>query len=219
MINSKTLLLAHHGTAGALLAEALAQGTLDATQREVVAILQNNVIALQRQIEGLLSLNAAAFESSRLIRRPVGMRDFLADAVRRRELHSQARQLTLRIEAPDLQVSVDDEKLAVIVDNLLSNAIDFSPVGGEIRLLATEGDGNLHLECIDQGPGVAEEDMERIFEPFVQGLRKAAVPRQGSGVGLSIVRELALAMGGRVCVLPSEIGAHFYVEIPDDKQQ
>jgi len=84
-------------------------GTLDATQREVVAILQNNVIALQRQIEGLLSLNAAAFESSRLIRRPVGMRDFLADAVRRRELHSQARQLTLRIEAPDLQVSVDDE--------------------------------------------------------------------------------------------------------------
>jgi len=49
-------------------------GTLDATQREVVAILQNNVIALQRQIEGLLSLNAAAFESSRLIRRPVGRR-------------------------------------------------------------------------------------------------------------------------------------------------
>jgi two-component system sensor histidine kinase GlrK len=194
-------------------------GTLDATQREVVAILQNNVIALQRQIEGLLSLNAAAFESSRLIRRPVGMRDFLADAVRRRELHSQARQLTLRIEAPDLQVSVDDEKLAVIVDNLLSNAIDFSPVGGEIRLLAAADDGKLRLECIDQGPGVAEEDRERIFEPFVQGLRKAAAPRHGSGVGLSIVRELARAMGGRVGMQPSEVGAHFYVEIPDDKQQ
>jgi two-component system sensor histidine kinase GlrK len=101
----------------------------------------------------------------------------------------------------------------------LSNAIDFSPIGGEIRLLATVGDGNLRLECIDQGPGVAAEDRERIFEPFVQGLRKAPAPRQGSGVGLSIVRELARAMGGHVCVLPSEAGAHFFVEIPDDKQQ
>jgi len=177
------------------------------------------VIALQRQIEGLLRLNAAAFDSSHLIRRTVGIRDFLAAAAHRRELHSQARHLTLRIEAPDLQVSVDDEKLAVIADNLLSNAIDFSPEGGEIRLLAMAGDGKLRLECIDQGPGVADEDMEKIFEPFVQGQRKAAAPRQGSGVGLSIVRELARAMGGRVCVLPSEVGAHFSVEIPDDKQQ
>ncbi len=193
-------------------------GTLGSAQREVVDILQHNVIGLQRQIEGLLSLNAAAFESSRLVRRPIGIHDFLADAARRRELHSQARQLTLRIEAPDLVVSVDGEKLAVIVDNLLSNAIDFSPDGGEIRLLATAGDGNLRLECIDQGPGVDEEDRERIFEPFVQGRRKAAAPRQGSGVGLSIVRELARAMGGRVGLLTSPAGAHFYVEIPDEKK-
>ena len=176
-------------------------------------------MALQRQIEGLLRLNAAAFESSRVLRRPVAIRDFLAKATQRRELHSQARQLTLRIEATDRVVPVDAEKLAVIVDNLLSNAIDFSPDCGEIRLLATLDNGNLRLECVDQGPGVAEEDVERIFEPFVQGRRKPSAPRLGSGVGLSIVRELARAMGGCAGVLPGPAGAHFYVEIPDGRKQ
>ena len=194
-------------------------GPLGTAQFEVVSILQNNVIALQRQIEGLLSLNAAAFDSSRLVRRQIDIRAFLADAVRRHELHGKARHLTLTIEAPDLHVPVDREKLAVIVDNLLSNAIDFSPEGGEIRLLASVDGDNLRLECVDQGPGVAEEDVERIFEPFVQGRRKPLTPRLGSGVGLSIVRELARAMGGRVCVLPSHVGAHFCVELPNDKKK
>jgi two-component system sensor histidine kinase GlrK len=134
-------------------------------------------------------------------------------------LHGKARHLTLTIEAPDLQLPLDREKLAVIVDNLLSNAIDFSPEGGEIRLLASVDGDNLRLECVDQGPGVAEEDVERIFEPFVQGRRKSLAPRLGSGVGLSIVRELARAMGGRVCVLPSHVGAHFCVELPNDKNK
>jgi len=194
-------------------------GTLNIGQREVVEILQHNVIGLQRQIEGLLSLNAAAFEGSRLARRTVNLREFLVGVGRRRELHSQARQLTLRIEAPDRLVSIDDEKVAVIVDNLLSNAIDFSPEGGEIGVLAKAGDGTLILDVIDQGPGVATEDAERIFEPFVQGRIMALAPRQGSGVGLSIVRELVRVLGGSVRVVPRATGAHFSVEIPDEKQQ
>ena len=193
-------------------------GTLCLAQREVVDILQHNVISLQRQIEGLLSLNAAAFEGSRRARRSVDLREFLAAAARRRELHSQARQLNLRIEAPSRTVSIDTEKVAVIVDNLLSNAIDFSPEGGEISVLASAGDGTLRLDVIDQGPGVAAEDVERIFEPFVQGRNKAPAPRQGSGVGLSIVRELARVLGGSVRLVSSASGAHFAVEIPDEER-
>jgi two-component system sensor histidine kinase GlrK len=193
-------------------------GTLGLAQREVVDILQHNVISLQRQIEGLLSLNAAAFEGSRRARRAVDLREFLAAAARRRELHSQARQLTLCIEAPSRTVSIDAEKVAVIVDNLLSNAIDFSPEGGEVRVLASAADGTLRLDVIDQGPGVAAEDAERIFEPFVQGRIKAPAPRQGSGVGLSIVRELARVLGGSVRLVSSAAGAHFAVEIPDEER-
>jgi two-component system, NtrC family, sensor histidine kinase GlrK len=191
-------------------------GPLGSSQREVVDILQHNVIALQGQIESLLKLNAASFEARRLDYRPVLLSTLLEGAVQRRELHGQARQLKLLVEASDAVVKVDEEKLGVVLDNLLSNAIDFSPEGGEIRLCAIREKSSLRLECIDQGPGVAPEDSERIFDPFVQGKRRAPGVRRGSGVGLSIVRELVLAMGGTVKLLPSEQGAHFSVEIPDE---
>ncbi|RIX49558.1 MAG: HAMP domain-containing protein [Rhodocyclales bacterium GT-UBC] len=192
-------------------------GTLEEAQKEVVEILQHNVIALQRQIESLLSLNSAAFDARQLQFAPVVLPELLDGVVRRRDLHIQARQLRLKVEASQVTVMADAEKLGVILDNLLSNAIDFSPEGGEIRLLARHEKGCLILECADRGTGVAPEDVERIFEPFVQGQRRAPTPRRGSGVGLSIVRELVRAMGGRVGLRPSGRGARFYVEIPDEK--
>ncbi|PKO88329.1 MAG: histidine kinase [Betaproteobacteria bacterium HGW-Betaproteobacteria-12] len=170
-------------------------GQLEEGQREVVDILQHNVASLQRQIESLLSLNAAAFEARK----------------------AQARQVRVIVDDPGVgNATVDTEKLSVVLDNLLSNAIDFSPDGGEVRLLLSRHEDLLRFECVDQGPGVAPEDRQRIFDPFVQGQREAPAPRQGSGVGLSIVRELVRAMGGAVALLPVERGAHFYVEVPDE---
>jgi two-component system, NtrC family, sensor histidine kinase GlrK len=192
-------------------------GPLVATQREVVEILQHNVAGLQAQIESLLSLNAAAFEARRLNLQQVDFPKLLENSVHRHELHAQSRQLRITVSADEFVVSLDAEKLSVVLDNLLSNAIDFSPDGSEIKLLGTHDGNGLRLECIDQGPGVAAEDVQRIFDPFYQGNRRAPTPRRGSGVGLSIVRELVRAMGGVVALLPSDQGAHFYVEIPDEQ--
>lgn len=191
-------------------------GPLGENQREVVDILQHNVVSLQQQIESLLSLNAAAFEARRIRATRVELPKFMASVVQRREFHAQSRRLKVLIETPAVsKVMLDAEKMAVVLDNLLSNAIDFSPDGGEVRLMVNRSDSCLRFECIDQGPGVATEDMQRIFNPFVQGQRQAPAQRQGSGVGLSIVRELVRAMGGKVWLLPSEKGAHFCVELPD----
>lgn len=192
-------------------------GPLSAGQREVVEILQHNVGSLQEQIESLLTLNAASFESRRLQIAPVKPRKLLASVIQRRELHSQSRQLNIVVEAPDEAAMLDAEKMAIVLDNLLSNAIDFSPEQGEIRLVVSHADGLWRFDCIDQGPGIADEDRQRIFDPFVQGQRMAPAPRQGSGVGLSIVRELVRAMGGAVYLVPQATGAHFCVEIPDEQ--
>lgn len=200
----------------ALLQEEVA-GTLHGEQKEVVDILQSNVMTLQGQIESLLRLNAASFEARRLSHRPQQLRQLLAEALRGRELQIQARRLRVVRDAPALTLLLDAEKLLVVLDNLLSNAIDFSPEGGVIRLQAGMVQGRLRVDCIDQGPGIAAEDAERIFQPFVQGLRASPMPRQGSGVGLSIVRELMTAMGGRVLLLAGEgpsPGAHFRIEVP-----
>ena len=192
-------------------------GPLGAGQREVVDILQHNVISLQQQIESLLTLNAAAFEARRLQVAPTRLRKLLSAVVQRRELHSQSRQLKIVVESSQETAMLDAEKMSVVLDNLLSNAIDFSPENGEIRLSVSHVDGLWRFECIDQGPGVAEEDRQRIFEPFVQGQRAPPAPHQGSGVGLSIVRELVRAMAGTVFLVPQETGAHFRVEIPDEQ--
>jgi two-component system sensor histidine kinase GlrK len=192
-------------------------GALVADQREVVEILQHNVIGLQQQIESLLSLNAAAFEARRLRPVPIRLSNLLNEAVQRRELQIQARHLIVMVDAPDEKFMLDGEKMAIVLDNLLSNAIDFSPEGGDIQLTASHKDQSIQLSCIDQGPGVAEEDKQRIFDPFVQGRRVAPLPRKGSGVGLSIVRELVRAMGGTVLIMASQRGAHFCVEIPDEQ--
>jgi len=193
-------------------------GPLGEHQREVVDILQHNVAGLQQQIESLLSLNAAAFEARRLQIGRVDLPKLLQSVVQRRDFHAQARQIKVDVETSGLPVAMlDAEKMLVVLDNLLSNAIDFSPNGGEIRLLVGRQAGVLRFECIDQGPGIAPEDRQRIFDPFVQGQREAPAERQGSGVGLSIVRELVRAMGGRVGLLPVERGAHFCVELPDEK--
>lgn len=65
------------------------------------------------------------------------------------------------------------DKLRVAIDNLLANAIDFSPPGGVIELAARRDGALLRIVCRDQGPGVAPADAERIFAPFVQGERAA----------------------------------------------
>ncbi len=189
---------------------------LAGNQREVVEILRHNVISLQHQIESLLSLNGAAFEARRLHPGLINLKQLLTEAVQRRDLQISSRQINVVVEASDEKMMLDGEKMSVVLDNLLSNAVDFSPEASEIRLLATHEDDLLRIECIDQGVGVAEEDAQRIFDPFVQGRNPPPVARKGSGVGLSIVRELARAMGGTVTLLPSRQGAHFCVEIPDE---
>lgn len=192
-------------------------GSLQGSQQEVVDILHHNVMALQRDIESLLRLNAVSFEARHQSQKPVVLRKLLDDVVRGRELQIQSRHLTVLREAPAIARELDEEKLQVALDNLLSNAIDFSPEGGVIRLEAALIDNSINIACIDQGPGIAAEDAERIFEPFVQGGRASPTPRQGSGVGLSIVRELMTAMGGRVLLVPcvgNAPGAIFRLELP-----
>lgn len=192
-------------------------GSLDGSQMEVVDILQHNVMALQKHIESLLRLNATSFEARHMAYRSVAVDELLSDVVAGRDLHIQARQLTVLCKAPSATRMLDGDKLQVVLDNLLSNAIDFSPPGGTIRLQADLFDNNVRITCADQGPGVAPKDVERIFEPFVQGERPPPSPRKGSGVGLSIVRELMSAMGGSVTLLPNHgkaTGATFQIEMP-----
>ena len=97
-------------------------------------------------------------------------------------------------------MQADPERLRVVLDNLLSNAFKYSPAGGEVTVIARKQDGQAVIEVLDEGPGVAPEERERIFEPFYRGSADAYGKVQGTGLGLSISRDHILAMGGTIAV-------------------
>jgi signal transduction histidine kinase len=114
-----------------------------------------------------------------------------------------------------LCLSADEERLRQILLNLVGNAIKFTPTGGWV-LLTCESSAHWVDICVrDNGPGIAPEKQQSIFDPFVQVDRKLSNPRGGVGLGLAISRDLARAMGGELSV-QSEFGtgSSFTLRLP-----
>ncbi|MGV3493083.1 MAG: ATP-binding protein [Ramlibacter sp.] len=199
---------------GAALLEDGVAGRLTPDQQDVVRILRQNTLTLQGHIEALLRFNAAAFEARQLQRRRTDLRALLQEQVEAQRLQWQARRLAVRVEGDAPALEVDPDKLGAAVGNLLSNAIRFSPAGGSVRLGLSGAGAAVCIDIEDQGPGIAEADRERVFEPFYRGERQPEDAVRGSGIGLSIVQEYVAAHGGRVHLLPSAEGGHFRIELP-----
>src|SRR5687768_12846412 len=151
-------------------------GPLRPAQRQVVSIMRDNSVKLQRLIEELLDYQRAPHAAT---------------------------------------LEADPEKLRSIVDNLISNAVKFTPPGGTITVRARVQSGEAMIDVIDSGPGVPAEERESIFNLFVRGRGKGDGSRiKGSGLGLAIARELAEAHGGHIDVVPEGGGGHFRVTLP-----
>ena len=200
-------------------------GTLSQDQREIALILKHNTGLLQRQIEDLLHFNTAAFEARQLHRAPTDLRALVQAQIDAQQLQWRALQLTVTVTGGAPVIAIDAQKLGTAVANLLSNAIRYSPQGGTIALTLHTDAHLVVLDVQDDGPGVADTDRDRIFEPFYRGERQpgplngVGVRRQeGSGIGLSIVNEYVAAHGGRILhMAPSadQRGAHFRLELPN----
>ena len=201
----------------ALLEDGVA-GELTPNQREVAAILNQNTASLQNQIEALLRYNTATFDAQRLHRSPTDLGELLQQVISSQRLQWQAGALHVTAEGAARPLALDADKLSVALGNLLSNAVRFSPPAGKVHFRLGEREGRLLLDCVDQGPGVAPADAERIFEPFYQGVRQPPGARRGNGIGLSIVHEYIAAHGGVLQLLPSVRGAHFRIELPYDHE-
>lgn len=197
----------------ALLEDGVA-GQLNADQADVVRILRQNTLALQSQIEALLRFNAAAFEARQLRRQPLELGALAQAQVDAQRLQWQARRLQVLLEGPPVQVTADPDKLGTALANLLSNAIRFSPEGGTVRLRVSAAGGKACIDIVDQGPGVADADRARVFEPFYRGERQPQDAARGTGIGLSIVQEYVVAHGGRVVLVPDSASGHFRIELP-----
>ncbi len=161
-------------------------------------------------------LDLAALRGGPLERRSVDLPSLLAEAGDVARGLAEERDLLLDV---DVEVGGDAlepisghaEALRQAVDNLLANAVKFSPSGGTIRLALEVDDERLRIAVEDEGPGVPERDRQSIFEPF----HRADLRRGGKGLGLALVRDVAERHGGeaRCESRPDGPGARFVVEL------
>jgi two-component system, NtrC family, sensor histidine kinase GlrK len=195
-------------------------GPLAPPQRQVVGIMRDNSVKLQRLIEELLDYQRALHAAASLEVKPVMLDNLVQEAVQAHELAAQAKDLRLVVEAQSTMVEADPDKLRSIIDNLVSNAVKFTPPGGVITVTARAVSGEAIIEVQDTGPGVPAEERESIFNLFFRGRRpetttaSGTVRVKGSGLGLAIARELVEAHGGHIVVVAGGTGGHFRVTLP-----
>ena len=189
-------------------------GPLAPAQRQVVAIMRDNSVKLQRLIEELLDYQRALHAAASLEIKPLMLDQLVAEATKAHHLAAQAKGLRLLVDAQPAMLEADPQKLRSIVDNLISNAVKFTPAGGTISVRARARAGEAVIEVMDSGPGVPLEERESIFNLFFRGRTKADTGVKGSGMGLAIARELVEAHGGQIAVVAGGAGGHFRVTLP-----
>jgi two-component system phosphate regulon sensor histidine kinase PhoR len=174
----------------------------------------DRMIALVRD---LLTLSRIETESYGLELDRVDLRAVVQDSLR--TLAPQAAQHDLHLathlpEAP-LYVRTNDDAFRQIVDNLIDNAIKYTPGGGSIGVSLAQHDGWAECSIADTGVGIAEEEQERVFERFYRVDKARSREVGGTGLGLSIVKHLARAIGGDVSLRSRPgAGSTFTVRVP-----
>jgi two-component system, NtrC family, sensor histidine kinase GlrK len=192
-----------------------AVGELDSAQREVTTILRDNGIKLQQLIENLLSFSAWQARHSGLEISEFRLRPLIKSALETHQLTLLAQRVHLDLKVQDVELRADRAKLKLILDNLLSNALKYSPRGGTIFIHAHADKDLLVLDVADTGPGITKEERGAIFEAFYSGRAPTAGHLKGTGIGLSVVSEFVQAHGGSVEILDGVFpGAHFRIRLP-----
>jgi two-component system sensor histidine kinase GlrK len=190
-------------------------GQLGRSQYDVVEILQKNSLILQQTIENLLNFSAWQDMKTRLQYRPCRLRELAKGVLKQHKLSIRRRELKIDLRMPDLRLQADCGKLAIILDNLISNAVKFSPAGSTIHLSAEQSGERIRIHIADEGPGIPEDERELVFKAFYQGRQANHGHVRGTGIGLAVVRECVLAHNGDIRIMDQKTqGAHFVIQLP-----
>jgi two-component system, sensor histidine kinase len=195
------------------MAQMLQRSPLNEEQRAQLEIIHDSSRHLQTVIDDLLDLSRIEFGKLAIDERPFALADTVREVTGLLGAVAQDKGLGFEVHIdPSLPAWVmgDASRIKQVLHNLLGNAIKFTREG-EVRLDVSLQDGQLEFVVLDTGDGVAPDMRERIFNAFEQGPSAAAHGRSGTGLGLTISRRLARAMGGDVVCTPAADGGACFV--------
>lgn len=191
--------------------EGIQDGVIEPSSPALASLLEETLrlSRLVADLELLASADAAGFS---LLRQPVELGPLLAGAAQEFAGPYEAEDVALHTDLSDVRMQADPTRIRQVVTNLLSNALKFTPPGGEVGLtLRPEGDRAV-IRVSDTGPGIPADEIAHVFDRFFRG---RGVRAGGSGIGLTVAKELVRAHGGDIQVTsePGQ-GTTFTVSLP-----
>ena len=174
--------------------ELLDRETDEHARHDGTRVLLRRLDEMDRLVDDLLTLASA--EAGRLVQpRPIDLEDFFEDLRRDLPLFGER---DFQVEPVGGVLKADPDRLTQVLRNLVRNAVAHTEPGGRVAVVATARDGRLTIAVADDGPGIAPEQLERVFERFHRVDEARASERGGTGLGLAIARAIVDAHGGRI---------------------
>jgi signal transduction histidine kinase len=211
----RTPLTSMHGFVELLLDEG--GDPLTEQQRGFLATVQRGAERLERLVDDLLL--TAQLDAGRLdiLRTPTDVVEIVQHAVESAQAEAGRRALRLDLTAPShsILIEADVVRLAQAVDNVVSNAMKFTPGGGSVAVTLAQDGGRVTVTIADTGMGMAAADVERLFERFFRTDSAQAKQIQGTGLGLPIVKAIVEAHEGTIAVTSEpNVGTSFAISLP-----
>jgi len=165
---------------------------------EQLRTMLRQVERLGRLVAQLLDLSRLESGAIPLQRRTFEVRPVLEDAVDESRLHAPDVEVSVAVTEPGLSADGDPERVHQVLANLLENAVRHSPVGGRVEVSAHSERGRVAIEVCDEGPGIPEEEANRVFERFYRADTARSSSHGGAGLGLAIARWIVDLHGGDI---------------------
>jgi len=211
----RTPLTSIAGSLGLLLGGAA--GQLPQQAERLLSIAHNNCQRLLRLINDILDIEKVESGKMQFHLKRIDLRALVEDVLEANRPYADGFDVTLRLDpgAASGEVYADPDRLAQAVTNLLSNAIKFSPAHGEVFVSIAKRKQTFRFAVRDHGPGIPKEFRPRLFEKFAQADTTDARQKSGSGLGLSIVKQIVTRLGGIVGFEDADGGGTiFYIALP-----
>jgi signal transduction histidine kinase len=178
------------GVRGAVTDDQLADlERIDRSQRHLLSLI-NDILNFAKIEAGHVEIESVPVDTGKVL---AGLEELVEPQLREKKLH-----FTVRSKAGDTIARGDPDKIRQILLNLMSNAMKFTPYGGNISVTCDATDDIVSITVTDDGAGIPRDKLNAIFEPFVQVGRDFTSAHGGTGLGLSISRDLARRMGGEL---------------------
>jgi signal transduction histidine kinase len=186
-------------------------------QKEFCNIINSEVTRLARFIDDLLSISSMEVGALSIDRQKVETERMFAEVLAKVEPHMQQKSIRfdVQLSAKLPELHLDKDKIIAVVVNIVGNAAKYTPDGGRVSLKVNAEDGHLRIAVEDTGVGIAAEEIPKVFEKFFRSDDPRVQAEVGSGLGLSLAREVVRMHGGEI-VVESQLnqGSTFTILLP-----